>query len=188
MSDLRKIQAELIKHAEESRKAKVQGAIPGALKVYGVKNPVLNELAKQYKEGGFDLAEELWKSGAFEERVLAGKLLGKAAKKDPGRAIKLIQEFSSEINDWAICDTLGMQSPKPVNSSHAEEIFSLSAKLIKSKNFWQRRLALVLSEWYTRDKKYHPRIKALLNAVKDDDEYYVKKAVTWINRNFEKKR
>jgi 3-methyladenine DNA glycosylase AlkD len=188
MTGLKAIKAELTRLADPGRKARVLRAIPGAKKVYGVKNPLLNDLAREFKAGGFELAEALWKSGAFEERILAGKLLGKVAKQDPERTLKVIGRFSKDLNDWATCDTLGMQSPKAINRSHASAIFSISNKLIASKDPWQRRLALVLAEWYTRDKKYHAQIKALLLQVRDDKEYYVKKAVTWINRNFEKER
>ena len=182
------IQSELKKLSNEKMRASFRKFVPGSQNVYGVKMPFVNELAKKYKEGGFELVQELWRAGAFEERVLAAKMLGRIAKKNPEKTISLIKQFSKDISDWAVCDTLGMQSPKPINKSHAKEIFALSNELIKSKNFWQRRLALVLSEWYTRDKVFHPQIKVLLAQVKNDDEYYVKKAIVWINRNFEKKR
>ncbi len=55
-----------------------------------------------------------------------------------------------------------------------------------SQNLWQRRLSLVLAEWYTRDVTHHAAINALINNLQNDKEYYVKKAATWINRNFEK--
>ncbi len=185
---LKEIQKELKKLSDEKVKSSVKKFIPHLQNSYGVKMPVINVLAKKYKDGSFEIAEQLWKSGAFEERILAAKILGKIAKKNPGRTIALIRKFSEEISDWAVCDTLGMQSPKAINSTHAKEIFSLSNELISSENFWQRRIAIVLSEWYTRDQSYHPQIKNLLSKVKNDKEYYVKKAVIWINRNFEKKR
>ena len=185
---LKQIQSELKKLSNEKVKQSSQKFVPTNQNIYGVTMPLVNELAKKYKEGGFELAVQLWKSGAFEERVLAAKMLGRIAKKSPEKTISLIKQFSKDISDWAVCDTLGMQSPKPINKSHAKEIFSLSNELIKSKNFWQRRLALVLSEWYTRDASFHPRIKSLLSKVKNDDEYYVKKAIVWINRNFSKGR
>ena len=51
--------------------------------------PVLNELAQQFKAGGFDLVEEIWKAGALEEKLLAVKMLGKIAKKDPERSLQI---------------------------------------------------------------------------------------------------
>jgi len=31
--------------------------------------PLLNLIVKEHREGGFDLAEALWNSGAFEEKL-----------------------------------------------------------------------------------------------------------------------
>lgn len=45
--------------------------------------PILNELATHFKSGGFDLVEELWKSGAFEEKLLATKIWAKYARRIP---------------------------------------------------------------------------------------------------------
>jgi len=43
-----------------------------------------------------------------------------------------------------------------------------------------------LVEWYTRIKGLHPEIKRLIRALENDEEYYVRKAVIWINKNLEK--
>ncbi|MES2431220.1 MAG: DNA alkylation repair protein [Bacteroidota bacterium] len=148
--------------------------------------PILNDLAAQYKTGGFELVKELWDKGAYEEKVLAAKILGKIAKKDADKTLALIEYFADAIEDWAVCDTIGMQSPKPIVNTHQKEIFALSTKFNLSKNFWKRRLSLVLVEWYTRDKTLHPQIKELIKGVEADEEYYVKKAVVWIKKNFAK--
>lgn len=157
-------------------------------KVYGVKMPVINELAGKYKAGGFELAQRLWKAGALEEKILAIKILGKIARKDPPQSIQLFKQFAENINNWAVCDALGMQALKPLVNSHQEEIFRMAKAFNRSKDHWQRRLSLVMVEWYTRTKELHPQIKQLVKALKKDDEYYVKKAIVWINRNFEKKK
>jgi 3-methyladenine DNA glycosylase AlkD len=41
-------------------------------------------------------------------------------------------------------------------------------------------------EWYTRHGDLHREIKELVDQLENDDEYYVKKAVSWIKRNFKK--
>lgn len=188
MSDLKAIQKVLLEKASPEGKAAHEKFVPGLGKAYGTRAPVINELAKQYKDRDFNLVEELWQGEHIEEKILAGKLLGQIAKKNPEKTLTLIKKFSKDIKDWAVCDTLGMQAPKKINKSHAKEIFQISNTLINSKNLWQRRLALVLVEWYTRDKNYHPAIKQLVKKVENDKEYYVKKAVVWINRNFRKGR
>jgi len=189
MSDLLKqIQKELKAHSTPEAKAAAMKFVPHAEKVYGIRTPVLNLLAKKYKEGGFDLAKELWNSGAFEEKLLAAKLLNIICKKDPLLSLKFVAGFSKDISDWAVCDTVGMQSLKPVAKKIQKEIFDLSAKLIKSKNPWERRLSLVIIEVFTKDKSLHPEIIKRVKMLKNDEEYYVNKAVVWIKRNFEKGR
>jgi 3-methyladenine DNA glycosylase AlkD len=81
-----------------------------------------------------------------------------------------------------------MQSLKPVAKKIQKEIFDLSAKLVKSRNLWERRLSLVIIEVFTKDRSLHPEIKNRVNILENDEEYYVKKAVVWIKRNFEKGR
>jgi 3-methyladenine DNA glycosylase AlkD len=81
-----------------------------------------------------------------------------------------------------------MQSLKPITKLKQKEIFSLSKKLSKSPNPWQRRLSLVLLENYTRDALLKKEIESRIKFLENDGEYYVKKAVVWLNRNFIKGR
>ena len=185
-SHIKEIRKSFFIHSSEAVKASIRKFVPAVQNIYGVKMAITNELAKKYKEGGFELVIALWKSGAYEERLLAAKILGKIAKKDPVKTLVLIGKFSKDISDWAVCDTLAMQSTKPIAKTHAKEVFAISNRLIKSKNLWQRRLALVLAEWYTRDKSFHPQIRRLISIVRNDEEYYVRKAVVWIEKNFSK--
>ncbi len=183
---LKQIQIIILTNASPEGKAAHNKFVPGAEKTYGVRMPVLNELSRQFKSGEFPLIEELWKSGAFEEKILAIKILEKIAKKNPEKSLALVELFAQQINNWAICDAIGMQGLKSIVKTHEKEIFALAWKFNSSKDFWQRRLSLVLVEWYTRKKECHPEIKRLIKNLENDEEYYVKKAVVWIKRNFEK--
>jgi 3-methyladenine DNA glycosylase AlkD len=155
---LKQVQKELNANSTPEAKAAALKFVPGATKVYGIRTPILNGLAKEYKAGGFELVQALWKSGAFEERMLAAKMLREICKKDPRLSIDIVSIFSKDIADWAVCDTLGMQSLKPVAKKMQKEIFELSAKLLRSKNFWERRLSLVIIEVFTKDKALQPEI------------------------------
>ena len=183
---LKEIQKILIKQAIPEAKASHQKFVPGNEKIYGVRMPFLNELAGKYKSSGFELVEALWKAGALEEKVLAVKILGKIAKKDPERSLKMVTLFARNIGNWAVCDAIGMQGLKPILKSHQVKIFELAKKYNQSSDFWQRRLSLVLVEWYTRIRDLHPEIKKLVRALENDEEYYVRKAIVWINKNLEK--
>ena len=185
---LKAIQKILKANASEATIASHQKFVPGLSKIYGVAMPVLNQLAKDFKDGGFSLVEELGTSEYIEEKVLAAKMLGNIAKKDPAKAFGLFHRLSDTIDNWALCDTLGMQSLKPLVKTHTKEVFSIAKKYNNSQNLWQRRLSLVMVEWYTRDKNYHTEILKLVDNLKNDKEYYVKKAIVWIKRNLEKGR
>lgn len=183
---LKEIQKTLLARSDKKNIAFSKKMVPGAVKVYGVKTPELNLLARQYKEYSFSLAEELWASGFMEERIIAVKILEKTGKQDPGRLLRLLEQFSKTTDNWAVCDGLGMQFLRSIVKTHSKEIFALAARLSCSKNFWQRRLSLVMVEWYTRKEENHPEINQLIKQLENDEEYYVRKAVTWIKRNFSK--
>ena len=185
---LKTIQKILKESSSPEAKLAHQKFVPGNEKIYGVRTPVLNELAVQFKSGGFELVEELWNAGSLEEKILAVKILGKIAKKDPERSLRLIQLFAKNIGNWAVCDAMGMQGLKPILKTHQKEIFVLAWKYNKSPDPWQRRLSLVLVEWYTRIKELRPEIKRLVQSLENDKEYYVKKAIVWINKNFAKEK
>src|SRR3712207_8329049 len=111
--------------------------VPGQQKMYGVKTPELNAIAQQYKEHGFELAEALWNAGALEEKIIAVKILEKMGKKDPARLLKLVQHFAKSIDNWAVCDAVGMQSMRSIVKTHRDEIFALAAKYNRSPDPWQ---------------------------------------------------
>lgn len=150
--------------------------------------PLLNEWAKTLKGEGFGLVYDLWEAGSFEEKILAAKLINQLAKNFPHESVEAVRKFSYEIEDWAVCDTLGMQSLKPLAKTHSKEIISLAKELNGAVSFWQRRLSLVLVEVFAKDEKMRRVIDPLVRRLEKDKEYYVKKAVVWIRSSMAKKR
>jgi len=181
---LKEIQKILRTKADKKNIAFFQKMVPGRQKIFGVKTPELNLIAQQYKLYSFDLANELWESGALEEKIIAIKIMEKTGKNDPDKLLSLFKRFSKKIDNWAVCDGLGMQFLRGVVKIHSQQIFDLAKKLNYSRNPWQRRLSLVMVEWYTRHSEHHAEIKQLVRNLEDDDEYYVKKAIVWIKKNF----
>ena len=185
---LKEIQKILTAKADKKNIEFFQKMVPGRQKIYGVKTPELNLLAQQYKAYSFGLAKELWASGAQEEKIIAIKIIERTGKTDPDKVIKLLKEFSTSIDNWAVCDGLGMQFLRGIVKTHTKEIFTIANQYSHSKDPWQRRLSLVMVEWYTRHSDQHEEIKKLVKSLEYDDEYYVKKAVVWIKRNFDKEK
>jgi len=162
--------------------------VPTIKKQYGVKMVVLNELVKRIREPDFELVEKLWKSGNYEERLLASKILGKICKTNPTKTLKLIKKFSKDISDWVVCDTLAIQGIRKIISLKQKEIFEISKKLVKSKDLWQRRFALVLLINFAKDKSFRQKIEEILEKVKDEKEPYVKKTIIWLKNELEVKK
>jgi len=183
---LKEIQKTLSAKAAKTNAEFFLKMVPGKQRIYGVKTPELNLLAQQYKAYAFDLAKELWTSGALEEKVIAIKIMEKMGKKDPRKLLTLFKQCSRQIDNWAVCDGLGMQFLRGIVKTHSKEIFELAGQFNISKDPWQRRLSLVMVEWYTRLGEHYDEIKKLVKNLENDDEYYVKKAVVWINKNFKK--
>jgi 3-methyladenine DNA glycosylase AlkD len=179
---LSEIQKILKEKSNEKVKASFQKFIPSSQKVYGVKVTELNKLAMKYKNGGFEIVKESWKSGSFEEKLLASKILGKICKRDPEKTLQFLRMFSKNICDWAVCDTLATQGIRGIAKTKQKEIFEISKKLIHSKNFWERRFAIVLLINFTKDKNLKKEINEVIKNAETDEEYYVKKAVEWIKR------
>ncbi|MBC8048357.1 MAG: hypothetical protein H7Y00_16270, partial [Fimbriimonadaceae bacterium] len=53
---------------------------------------------------------------------------------------------------------------------------------------WQRRLSLVLLEDFCKKEALHAEIKKRIAVHKNDPEYYIKKAVIWLEASVNKKR
>lgn len=188
MNHLIEIKKSLKRASTVKAKLATLKAVPTAKDVYGVRMPVLNNLAKTYKTCDFKLINELWKSGKFEERMLSAKIIGFKAKKEPVKTLSTIRKFSASVEDWAICDCLSSQSIRSIALSEQKRIFHLSEQLITSKKIWQRRMALVLLEYYTRLPHFHSYIHNAIDSLENENEYYVSKAIHWLKRNMLKKR
>jgi 3-methyladenine DNA glycosylase AlkD len=161
--------------------------VPSAVKVYGVRMPIINGLAREHKAGGLALSKALWRSGAFEERLLAAKVLGAVAGKDPDQTLALIEEFSREVEDWAVCDTLGMQSVKAIAAKQQARVLEMSRRLIAAHAMWQRRLGVVLLTHYAKDAALRDELLAIVRPLRAEKEHYIQKALAWLDRDLDAK-
>ncbi len=186
MNNLKFIRKTLKAKASIAGRLSFQKFIPTSQNVYGVRVPVLNQLAKECRAGGFPLVEALWRSGAYEERLLAVKILGANAKKDPDRALKTLIRFSRQISDWAVCDTLGMQGMRSIARSHEPEIIAIARIFLKSPRMWTRRLGLVLFTHYAKDKHLRPSIRRWIQPLEKENEHYIKRAIVWLHKDLNK--
>jgi 3-methyladenine DNA glycosylase AlkD len=178
--ELTRIKETLKEKANKRIKMSLQKFVPSSEKICGVKVPTLNKIAKEIKEPNFELIEKLWRGKSFEEKMLAIKILARICKKESEKTLKLVRKFSKGISDWAVCDTLATQAIRKLMKEKQKEIFDLSRELISSKNFWQRRFAIVLLIELSRQGFTKQKIEKLLKKVENDKEDYVQKALVWL--------
>ena len=183
MRDLQEIKKFLKEHATEQAKSSWEKSVPTAKKIWGVPVAQINEIVSKYKSGGFELVQKLWESGYLEEQLLAVKILGKIAKKDPEQALALIEKFAKELDNWAVCDTLATQGVRALVKTHKEKILALADKFLRSKTPWQRRFGLVLFINFRKDAEIKPKVAQILKQFENESNYYVKKAIDWVKRS-----
>lgn len=180
------IRAEISKEANEAHRLFMAKTAPGIQQVHGTPKPVLNHLAKNHSDGGIPLVEELWKSGVYEEQMLAVKLLERLARKHPADAIRLLKAFTPELTEWSICDTLAMGLSRALHKKEKKTLFALSDQWAASDRMWTRRMSLVLLWYFCRFEEDRAFIHAQVNRHVNDKEHYIRKAVTWIRRELKK--
>jgi 3-methyladenine DNA glycosylase AlkD len=183
---LTSVQAHLRAAANAEAKAATAKFVPTSQFVYGVRVPVLNALVKSCRPGGFELVEALWRSGAFEERLLAAKLLGAIARQDPVRALAFVNTASKDLSDWVVCDTLGTQGVRPIALAQRKTIVAMAERLTRSRHLWGRRLAIVLLLDVAADPTERAAVRRILAPLRSDREPYIRKALTWIYKDLGK--
>lgn len=148
---------------------------PTADKIYGVRVPLLRELAKRIaKENPEEFLRET--KNSLEEKMLHGFVIG-YMKCDFNEFVKNVKYFAGLVDNWAVCDTAC--STFAQIKKHREEFLPVITEFLSGGDF-DRRLGYVMLLDYYVDKEYAPYIFAACDEVKEADGYYVKMAVSWL--------
>ena len=190
MSDLaavlEDIREQLRAHSNDEARKALMKAVPNFDGVYSVRMPVINEIAKSQKAGGFPLVTALWTSGSYAERMLAAKILGFNCRMDPEGSIDLLKRFSPDVDNWAICDTLCSEGIRPITKRNSEMVIGLAQSFLESDLMWIRRMGVVLLIHYAKIPGRKDEIRTMIEPLKSEKEHYIKKAILWITRYLDK--
>ncbi|HEY69806.1 MAG TPA: DNA alkylation repair protein [Anaerolineae bacterium] len=179
----------------------IRVVVPGVEKVYGVRVPVLRKLGKgiraAYKQDQAALealALESWARGSREHEILALVLLKYVKELTPAERWSMGLRFLPRVKHWEACDQLCGSLLGDALAQDAGYMDELET-WIEDDNFWIRRAALVTTVLLRRSK--HPpevaldldrRTLAMCEALLDDREGYIRKAVDWAIRETIKRR
>ena len=149
----------------------------------GVNLPAQRKVARKfYDKLSFTEFEKLLRSPIHEHRHTALIMLTIKYKKSDDADRKKIVSFYLKnrkyINNWDLVDS---SAPYILGKHLLNEPKDILTKLAKSKNLWDKRIAIVATWWFIRENKYDDALK-LIKIVLNDKHDLIHKASGWMLR------
>jgi len=148
----------------------------------GLRVPTLRALVTKYRTLPHTDAVKLLKSEWHEERLLGVLLLVSAYERgDEKQKERIHREYlknAKRINNWDLVDS---SAPQIVGAHLTPANVGLLVELAKSKNLWERRIAMIATQYFIRKSEYRPTL-TIAELLIDDHEDLIHKAVGWMLR------
>ncbi len=154
---------------------------------YGIKVPVQRKIAKRFKDLSLSEIRTLLSSKIHEERLIASLILvekfSKADEEERKKLFYFYMKYRKWINNWDIVD---LTAPKIVGryllNSEKKVLYSLA----KSKNLWERRIAVISTFEFIRNNQFEDVLK-ISELLLNDKHDLIHKAVGWMLREVGKR-
>lgn len=153
----------------------------------GIRVPVLRRLARHYQATPVDQIRVLLASPVHEQRLLALLLLVRAfGQADPAGQRKIYRLYLAQlrwINNWDLVDS----SAGPIVGAYLQDRSRKPLhRLARSKNLWRRRIAVLATFHFIKNREYAETL-ALAKLLLKDQEDLIHKAVGWMLREIGKR-
>jgi|SRR5689334_2530770 len=156
-------------------------------KFYGLSVPEMRAIAKRYRDLRHEDVVELLQSDWHEERLVALLLLVDGYKRgDATRRRKIHRAYldnTHRINNWDLVD---MSAGQLVGDHLDAAEISLLEKLARSKDLWERRIAIVATFHFIKQDQLAPTLR-IAELLIEDEHDLIHKAVGWMLREVGKK-
>ena len=153
----------------------------------GLKVPETREISKKYINLNFVDIEKLLLSKIHEERLCALLILVEKYKKSYLGSKKEIIDFylknAKNVNNWDLVD---LTADKILGNYLFNKDKSILYKLAKSGNLWKRRIAIISTFYFIKNKKYDNTFK-ISEMLLNDNHDLIHKAVGWMLREVGKR-
>lgn len=153
----------------------------------GVMVPDIRKVSQKYKDLPAKEALELLHSSFHEERLCALLILVEQYKKGDQKKQKAIFDLYLKnykyINNW---DLIDLTAPRIVGAYLMDKPKAILYKLAKSKNLWQRRVAILATFQFIYDGQSTDTIK-ISRILLHDEHDLIQKAVGWMLRELGKR-
>ena len=148
----------------------------------GIKVPVSRKIAKQFKELSLSEIQELLDSKVHEERLIGLFILVEQYRKADAEKMQAIYEFylknAKRVNNWDLVD---LSAEKIIGAYLMDKDKRILFKLAKSKNLWERRIA-IMSTFHFIKNGFYDTTFAISDMLLKDEHDLIHKAVGWMLR------
>ena len=153
----------------------------------GVTVPQLRALAREYRDMPLKYVVRLLQSPWHEERLLALLILvGQYARADTRTRQAIHQTYlrnTGSINNWDLVDSSAAQ----IVGAHLKRgDRRVLRRLARSKSVWERRIAMIATYHYIRQKDFKDAL-AIAALLRRDEHDLIHKAVGWMLREIGKR-
>ncbi len=182
------IRRELKNLADEKTKKSGLAFFKEKIRLYGVKTPVVDRIAKEYykkiqntsKTKLFALCKELWMSGMMEESFIACHWSYSVRKDYEPQDFKVFENWIERyVGNWASCDTLCNHTLGAFLERYPDHVSNL-LKWCESPNRWMRRAAAVSLIIPVKQGKFLETVFEIADRLLLDQDDLVQKGYGWL--------
>lgn len=153
----------------------------------GIKVPEQRKVAKKYLDLSLKEIQEMLSSKIHEHRLTSLFILIEKYKKSNDNEKKKIFDFylkkTKNINNWDLVD---LSAPNIAGDYLSDKSRGILYKLAKSKNLWERRIAIVSTYAFIRNNQFEDTLK-ISEILLNDKHDLIHKAVGWMLREVGKR-
>ncbi|OIP57671.1 MAG: DNA alkylation repair protein [Candidatus Levybacteria bacterium CG_4_10_14_0_2_um_filter_36_16] len=154
----------------------------------GLTVPQSRKIVFKYKNLSINEVKILLSSKIHEERLIALLILvhnfEKGSDKEKEAAYKIYLQNTQYINNWDLVD---LTAPKIVGEWLINKNRSILTKLARSKNLWERRIAMIATHQFICKNKTEKDTFEIAEILIDDKHDLIQKAVGWMLREVGKR-
>ena len=189
MANLQQLKSELGKLADKKQAKILAGFFKTGPGEYGegdiflgIKVPVQRKIARGYENLSLIDLQKLLNSKIHEYRLIALLILISQYKKFDNQSKKKIVEFylqnTKNINNWDLVD---VSCPRILGDYLLNKPRKILYQLAKSKNLWEKRIAIISTLAFIVEKQFDDTIK-ISEILLNDKHDLIHKAVGWMLR------
>ena len=147
----------------------------------GIPVPESRKIALKYRDLGFEDILQLLRSEIHEERLIALLILVHQFQHDEMLQRRIYEFYLKNIkfvNNWDLVDS---SADKIIGAYLSDKPKTVIYKLAKSSNLWERRIAMISTYYFIKNKEFEDALGVAEVLISDENDL-IQKAVGWMLR------